>query len=237
MTDLVLTMVCRRPESTLDSASTAVCETGEGWRQTGEMGGRRRRISWRAGEAWEIPLGKARAAFPDPIFPEGQEVRVHPARRNSEGRIVFEKHWTSLGTRRTQSYWHQMGCYQGWKWKGYHWSPRVMSHAGTIHPRMRREKVELRRAVFSTYAVSPDYVRTHTLIPHRGRYTGYTGALHRISVHHRPTEISAASLFRRIQKAHPLPLADASYKWKREVSDQPLCLSLCQFRFGPHRHR
>ena len=69
MTDPVLMMMCPRPEGILD---LMVYEAEEG---AEEMGGRRRwaslwvEIDWVSG----IPLGKARVAFLNLIFPESQE--------------------------------------------------------------------------------------------------------------------------------------------------------------------
>jgi len=70
MTNLVLAMLYQRLESVLDSTMTVVYEAGEGWRRTGEMGGRRRWMLWRVDWARGILLGKARVAFLDSIFSE-----------------------------------------------------------------------------------------------------------------------------------------------------------------------
>ena len=75
MTDLILMMMYQRPEGVLDLMVYEAEEEG-----TKEMGGRRRWVSlWAEIDGvWEIPLGKARVAFLNSIFPESQEDQSHP---------------------------------------------------------------------------------------------------------------------------------------------------------------
>ena len=182
---LVLMMSWRQiPENGLDQRATAVCEVGEGWKGTEEMGGKRRWVLRWAEGGWDTLLGKVRVAFPKPD--RLQKAQAHPVCRSPGGGALSQKHWTSSVL----------------------WKRTTVNHMGLVHPRARRKKPEQQQRVIScAYLAPPDAPRTRNRTPQPWNM-GYRAALRHTSAHHRCTGISSRVCCRRRQQTHPLPLAN-----------------------------